>query len=63
MVRTVEDVLVRRTQALLVGARASIGAASRVAELMARELKRDADLQKQTVQNFQQEAKGYLPPA
>jgi glycerol-3-phosphate dehydrogenase len=63
MARTVEDVLARRTRALLLGARASIEAAPRVAELMARELKRDGDWQKQSVQNFKEVAQGYLPPA
>jgi glycerol-3-phosphate dehydrogenase len=63
MARTVEDVLARRTRALLLGARASIEAAPRVAELMARELKRGEDWQKQTVRDFQQVAQGYLPPA
>ena len=63
MARTVEDVLARRTRALLLGARAGIEAAPRVAELMAQELKRDGDWQKQTVQNFKEVAQGYLPPA
>ena len=63
MARTVEDVLSRRTRALLLGARASIEAAPRVAELMARELKRDENWQKQTIRNFQEVAQGYLPPA
>ena len=63
MARTVEDVLARRTRALLLGARASIEAAPRVAQLMAQELKRDGDWQKQTVQNFKEVAQGYLPPA
>jgi glycerol-3-phosphate dehydrogenase len=63
MARTVEDVLSRRTRALLLGARASIEAAPRVAELMARELKRDENWQKQTVRNFKEVAQGYLPPA
>ena len=62
MARTVEDVLSRRTRALLLGARASIEAAPRVAELMAKELKQDTDWQKKTVQNFQEVAQGYLPP-
>jgi glycerol-3-phosphate dehydrogenase len=47
----------------LLGAQASIEAAPRVAELMARELKRDGDWQKQTVRNFKQVAQGYLLPA
>lgn len=63
MARTVEDVLARRTRALLLGARASIEAAPRVAELMARELKRDGDWQKQTVQEFRKVAQGYVPPS
>jgi glycerol-3-phosphate dehydrogenase len=62
MARTVEDVLSRRTRALLLGARASIEAAPRVAELMARELKRGEDWQKQTVRDFKEVAQGYLPP-
>jgi glycerol-3-phosphate dehydrogenase len=63
MARTVEDVLARRTRALLLGARASIEAAPRVAELMARELKRGEDWQVQSVRNFKEVAQGYLPPA
>ena len=47
---------------VLLGARASIEAAPRVAELMAKELKQDTDWQKKTVQNFQEVAQGYLPP-
>jgi glycerol-3-phosphate dehydrogenase len=60
MARTVEDVLSRRTRALLLGARASIEAAPRVAALMARELKRDADWQQQTVHEFRKVAQGYI---
>jgi glycerol-3-phosphate dehydrogenase len=41
MARTVEDVLSRRTRALLVDARAASRAAPRVARVMARELERD----------------------
>jgi glycerol-3-phosphate dehydrogenase len=60
MAQTVEDVLARRTRALLLGARASIEAAPRVAELMARELKRDGEWQKQSVGKFEQVAQGYV---
>ena len=60
MARTVEDVLARRTRALLLGARASIEASARVAELMARELKRDGAWQKQSVRDYTQVAQGYL---
>ena len=63
MARTVEDVLSRRTRALLLGARASIEAAPRVAALMARELKRGEDWQKKTVHDYEEVAQGYLPPA
>jgi glycerol-3-phosphate dehydrogenase len=63
MARTVEDVLARRTRALLLGARASIEAAPRVAEMMARELKRGEDWQEKTVRDFKEVAQGYLPPA
>jgi glycerol-3-phosphate dehydrogenase len=63
MARTVEDVLSRRTRALLLGARASIEAAPRVAELMAHELGRNGDWQKQTVQEFRKVAQGYILPA
>jgi len=41
MARTVEDVLARRTRALVLDARASLAAAPRVAALLARELGRD----------------------
>ncbi len=63
MARTVEDVLARRTRALLLGARASIEAAPRVAELMARELKRDEEWQKKAVRDYKEVAQNYLPPA
>jgi len=63
MARTVEDVLARRTRALLLGSRASIEAAPRVAELMARELKRAEDWQKRTVRDFKEVAQNYLAPA
>jgi glycerol-3-phosphate dehydrogenase len=58
--RTVEDVLSRRTRALLLDARASIDTAPRVAEIMARELGRDADWQAEQVQQFRALAERYL---
>ena len=61
MARTVEDVLARRTRALLLGARASIEAAPRAAALMARELNRDAAWKKEAVENYERVARGYLP--
>ena len=61
MARTVEDVLARRTRALLLDARASIEAAPRVADLLARELGRDAAWAKEQVEAYTALAAGYLP--
>ncbi|HEY6838117.1 MAG TPA: glycerol-3-phosphate dehydrogenase/oxidase [Geobacteraceae bacterium] len=61
LARTVEDVLARRTRALFLDARASMAAAPRVAELMARELGRNAAWQVEQVAAFSELAKGYLP--
>jgi glycerol-3-phosphate dehydrogenase len=60
MARTVEDVLSRRTRALLLGARASIEAAPRVAELMARELDTDEAWRKKAVEDYEKVAQGYV---
>ncbi|MGH7232760.1 MAG: glycerol-3-phosphate dehydrogenase/oxidase [Nitrospiraceae bacterium] len=59
MARTVEDALARRTRALLLNARAAVEIAPRVAELMARELGRDAAWQAEQVRTFQELANGY----
>jgi len=59
MARTVEDVLARRTRALFLNAKAAIAAAPRVAELMARELGRDAAWRDEQVREFQSVARGY----
>ena len=61
MARTVEDVLSRRTRALLLDARAAIEAAPRVAELVAAELDRDEAWQTEQVEAFTELAEGYLP--
>ena len=61
MARTVEDVLARRTRALLLDARASSEMAPTVAALMARELQRDASWIKEQVSAFQMLADHYLP--
>jgi glycerol-3-phosphate dehydrogenase len=61
MARTVEDFLARRTRALFLNARAAVQMARRVAELMAKELERDARWQEEQVRAFQRLAKGYLP--
>ncbi|MDD2851051.1 MAG: glycerol-3-phosphate dehydrogenase/oxidase [Desulfuromonadaceae bacterium] len=58
--RTVDDVLARRTRALLLDARASITAASAVAELLACELGKDHIWQEQQAADFCELAKGYL---
>ncbi len=60
MARTVEDVLARRTRALLLDARASIAVAPEVAALVATELGRNSDWQHQQVAAYQALAKGYL---
>jgi glycerol-3-phosphate dehydrogenase len=61
MARTVEDVLCRRTRALLLNARAAAAMAPRVAELLAGELGRDAAWQSAQIANFSVLASAYLP--
>ncbi len=61
MARSVQDVLARRTRALLLDARASIEAAPRVAALLAAALGRDAAWQAQQVAAFAAFALGHLP--
>lgn len=60
MAQTVEDVLSRRTRALLLNARASTEAAPAVAALMAPELGKDAAWVQEQVTAYQQFAKGYI---
>lgn len=60
MARTVEDVLSRRTRALLLNARASVEAAPAVAELIARERNLDEAWQRAEIGNFTQVADHYL---
>ncbi len=60
MARTVEDVLARRTRALLLDARAAIEAAPKVAQLLAAELQRDAPWEQQQVADFTALARGYV---
>jgi len=59
--RTIEDVLARRTRALLLDARVSMEIAPRVAELMAVELGRDQAWQQAQVTQYLELAEGYLP--
>lgn len=60
MARTVEDVLARRTRALLLDARASKAVAPKVAELLAAELGFDASWQQAQVETFRALADSYL---
>jgi glycerol-3-phosphate dehydrogenase len=62
MARTVEDVLSRRTRALLLDARSSMEAAPAVARLMAEELNQDAAWETAQVAAYQKLAAGYLLP-
>ena len=59
MARCVEDILARRTRALFLNARAAVRMAPRVAELMARELGRDATWQAQQIAAFTELARGF----
>lgn len=61
MARTVEDVLSRRTRALLLNARAAIAMAPAVASLMAAELGRDAAWEAEQIEAFKTLAGTYLP--
>jgi glycerol-3-phosphate dehydrogenase len=60
MARTVEDILSRRTRALLLNARAASQAAPKVAELLASRLGRDKSWIKSQVAEFQALAKNYI---
>jgi glycerol-3-phosphate dehydrogenase len=60
MARTVEDVLARRTRALLLDARASVEIAPKVAEIVAKELRHDENWQQQQVSAYRELAKGYI---
>jgi glycerol-3-phosphate dehydrogenase len=59
MACTVEDVLARRTRALVLDAKASIESAPRVAALLAHELGRDRAWQSAQVASYQALAAGY----
>jgi glycerol-3-phosphate dehydrogenase len=60
MARTVEDVLARRTRALILDARAAMEAAPKVAALLARELGRGDKWKQDDLRSFEQNAQGYL---
>jgi len=60
MARTVEDFLARRTRMLLLDARRSVEMATKVADLMARELGEGRSWKKQQVEEYSNLARGYL---
>lgn len=62
MARTIEDVLARRTRALLLDSSAATEAAPRVAEILAMELRRDQGWQKEQIESFRSLAKVYQLP-
>ncbi len=61
MARSLEDVLSRRTRALLLNARASVAMSAAVADIMARELDRDRAWAAEQVASFAELAAQYLP--
>jgi glycerol-3-phosphate dehydrogenase len=61
MARTVDDVLARRTRALLLDARAAVEAAPRVAARLAEELGRDAAWARGQVDRFATTGAAYIP--
>jgi glycerol-3-phosphate dehydrogenase len=63
MARSVEDVLARRTRLLFLNARAANIAAPRVAQLLARELKKDDRWVAEQLQLFNETASHFLPPS
>ena len=60
MARSVEDVLSRRTRALLLDARTSMEMAPGVADLLAGELGRDEAWKRRQVKSYKELARGYL---
>src|SRR3546814_16935607 len=61
MARTVEDFLARRIRILFLDAAAAVEMAPEVARLMAEELKKGAEWQKEQIDSFEILASGYLP--
>ena len=60
MARTVEDVLARRVRVLFLDAKLSIEMAPKVAQIMAKELGKDEQWQKQQVEAYTDLTKGFL---
>jgi len=61
MARTVEDVLSRRTRALLLDARAALEAAPTVADLLGETLGRSEDWRRAQIRDFERIARNSLP--
>jgi glycerol-3-phosphate dehydrogenase len=61
MARSVQDVLARRTRALFLDARASIQSAPAVANVLARELRRDTMWERDQVEKYRALAASHLP--
>ena len=61
MAHTVEDVLARRTRALLLDTKASMEMAPETAKLMAVEFDYDQDWENEQVSAYKELAKNYLP--
>ena len=59
---TVEDALSRRTRAILLNAKAAVESAPVVAKIMAKEMNKDAEWEKEQVISFNRIAKSYIPP-
>ncbi|MNE07145.1 Aerobic glycerol-3-phosphate dehydrogenase [compost metagenome] len=60
LAQTVEDVLSRRVRILFLDAKATITAAPEVARILAQELGKDENWQKNQVENFEKVAKNYI---
>jgi glycerol-3-phosphate dehydrogenase len=60
MAQTVEDILARRTRALLLNSRIAIEIAPLVAKIMADELGKDGIWQALQIENFNKTAENYL---
>jgi glycerol-3-phosphate dehydrogenase len=63
MARAVEDVLSRRTRALVLDARAALDAAPPAAELLRETLGKSEEWRQAQIRDFDRVARNYLPPA
>ncbi|MGC4037347.1 MAG: glycerol-3-phosphate dehydrogenase/oxidase [Chitinophagaceae bacterium] len=61
MCMTIEDALSRRTRAILLNAKAAVEAAPIVAEIMAKEMNKDLQWEKEQIENFKIIAESYIP--